>query len=122
MKLRMKRLQTQFITEISQIVLRELKDPRLDGAFITVTDVDIAPDLKNAKVYVSFLSGNALEAMQGLRSSAGYIRTTLGKRLHIKRIPQLDFVLDDSAERSDRISRHLNRLNDEDGSSEGMNE
>lgn len=85
--------------EISELLLREAKDPRLAG-MVTITEVDISADLRTAKVYVSVLGEEKEkeEALRGLASAAGFFRKEMTHRLTMRYIPELTFHLDNSIE------------------------
>lgn len=99
--------------EISEIIQREMKDPRL--GFVTVTRVDISTDISNAKVMVSVYGGEEeqRQTIDALDHATGYIRKLLAPRLSMRSIPQLQFQLDQSMEHAETISRLLNELQDE---------
>jgi ribosome-binding factor A len=84
-----------------------LKDPRI--GFVTVTGVETSPDLRHAHVYVSVLGTDEQksEALDGLRSSAGFLQAQVGRELRMKRTPTLEFHYDDSIDRGMRISELL---------------
>ena len=95
--------------EISQVVRREVDDPRI--GFVTVTDVEVTPDLRHANVWVSVI-GSAAEKKQTLRAlshAVPFVRGRLGK-LRLKRIPDLHIKEDDSAERGTRVLAILGDL------------
>lgn len=100
---RQKRLGQLLKQEISDMLLREIKDPRI--AFASITSVDVAPDLRHAKVLVSVLGSESerKSTMAGLRSATGFIRRELGQRLRLKYIPEIRIVYDDSIEEGSRI-------------------
>lgn len=93
--------------EISMIISREINDPKL--GFPTVTEVDVAPDFSVAKVYVSFLGKNykKRDGLDTLNRSKGYIKSLLAKRVRMRKIPNLEFVVDDSLDKADRIEELL---------------
>lgn len=93
--------------EISRLLQREVKDARI--GMVTVTGVEATRDLKHAKVYVQVTGGGVREdeAMAGLSSAAGFIRSRLGRELRIRRAPEIHFVLDRTQERAARITRLL---------------
>jgi ribosome-binding factor A len=97
--LRIERVQNLLRSEISTIILRSLKDPRV--GMVTVTTVKAAPDLKHARVFVSIYGSEEEEtaAVEGLRSGAGFIRGQLMKVLHLRPMPFLEFELDRSLAR-----------------------
>ena len=115
---RQERLSVQLAREISILLQREVKDPRI--GFATVQRVDLADDLSFAKVYISVLGSdkNERDALIGLKSVAPFIRGTLGKILKIRQTPLLEFVIDKNLDHADRISELLANLNDPDLSTE----
>lgn len=108
-KYRQGRINDEMQKEIAEI-LREVKDPRVSGAFISVIGVDATPDLKYAKVYYSVLTGDKKEISKGLRSSAGYIRAQLAKRMNLRMTPELSFYEDHSIEHGAHISKLLSGI------------
>jgi ribosome-binding factor A len=96
--------------EISTIILRKLKDPRL--GFITITGVKMSPDLKHARVYFSTLGDEERvnTALDGLRSAAGVIRGEIGRTLDLKYTPQLAFHYDESLAFGAHIESRLREL------------
>jgi len=96
--------------EIGILLAKEIADPRI--GFVTITDVETSPDLRHAKVWVSVIGdqGDRTETLRALQQSMGFVRHELGKRLRIKRIPDLHVRLDDSAERATRVLHLLNEL------------
>ncbi|MGH7325897.1 MAG: 30S ribosome-binding factor RbfA [Candidatus Rokuibacteriota bacterium] len=98
--------------EISLLLQRELKDPRL--GFVTVTDVETTKDLRSAKVFVSVLGDDAQWAasMAALGSARGFIRNWLRQHLDLRQTPELDFRPDRSMEHAARIQRLLQQLGD----------
>lgn len=103
MENRPKRLAELLKHEISELVQRHIKDPRI--GFVSITDVEVSPDLRHAKVYVSVL-GNERErkaTVAGLRSAAGFIKRELGRRLRVKHVPEITIIYDESLERGSRI-------------------
>ena len=89
------RVAALMLQETAQLLQQEIKDPRVKMA--TVTEVSVSPDLKNAKIFVSFLTDKQdeiEEALVGLNSAAGFIRSTLAKRLKLRYMPQISFAYD----------------------------
>ena len=97
--------------EISELLQRQVKDPRL-GNFITVTAVDTSSDMRHAKVFVSRLEGQEEknETLGVLTSAAGFFRKELAARLRLRRIPELSFQWDDSLERGDHLLRVIDQF------------
>jgi ribosome-binding factor A len=104
---RIERVNEQLKREIARIVVREVADPRV-GA-VTVTRVQAAPDLTFARVYVQLLGDEAdrKQSMEGLRAARPFIRTALGERVPMRRVPELRFEVDRSLEHVQRIEELL---------------
>jgi ribosome-binding factor A len=101
------RINEQLRQEISLLIREEVRDPRVGLA--TITSVETSPELDHAKVYITALGeeGEKEEALAGLRSAAPFIRGQLGRRLHIRRIPELHFEVDRKLENALRIEELL---------------
>lgn len=103
------------------LLLRSIKDPRINQGMISVTAVDTTNDLHQAKVFLSVYGLQSdKEFMKGLKSAAGYLRHELGQSLNLRHTPELQFELDKSIERGARISEIINNL--EEGSDEYIND
>ena len=113
---RTERLNDLIREEISELLRRKVKDPRL-GCFLTITRVSTSPDLRHAKVFVSIMGSDEekKEAMEGLASASGFFHRKLMECLSLRRMPQLSFHLDDSIERA----AHVLNLMKEVASNEG---
>lgn len=112
------RLSSQFQREIYGVISSDIKNryPEM-SAIISVTDVDVAPDLKTAKVYVSIFDKDEARkntTFKILSDSAAYIRHSLSKTLHLRTVPQLNFLIDDSMAYGDRIDKILKGIEDDD--------
>jgi len=97
--------------ELSSLILRSLKDPRI--GFVTVTRVTVSDDLRSAKIYISSAQvGNAQrrEALIGLKSAAGFLRGELGRRLRLRYAPTLLFYPDDSLEEGLHLAELLRQI------------
>jgi ribosome-binding factor A len=96
--------------EIGAIIAREIADPRV--GFATVTGVETAPDLRHARVWVSVIGQEAdrQATLRALGRAMPFVRHELGKRLHLKRIPEFHLELDDTVERGTRVLQLLNEL------------
>jgi len=97
---RIERVNNLIRQEISELLQRQVKDPRL-GSFVAITEVSTSPDLKYAKVFVSHIGSEEekRETLRVLTSASGFLRNELAKRLRMRRIPELNFEWDDSIER-----------------------
>lgn len=91
-------------------IMREVKDPRVSGAFISITGVEATPDLKFAKVYYSVLMGDKKEIAKGLKSSAGFIRGQLARKMNLRMTPELTFCEDNSIAYGAHISKILSGI------------
>ncbi|AEE17387.1 30S ribosome-binding factor RbfA [Treponema brennaborense] len=109
---RLIRLGEQIREEISRMILtRQIKDPRV-STFLSVNRVDVSGDLGYAKVYVSsFMSVKETEnGVKGLQNAAGFIQSTIAKKLTIRQFPKLSFILDQSIKEGFEMVRKLNDL------------
>ena len=95
---------------LSQLLLREVSDPRLQD--ITVTEVKLDAELMYAKVYVNALADESREqeVMEGLKKATGYLRREVGKRIRIRNTPELHFYWDETLERAERINSIISNL------------
>ena len=110
---RLGRINEELKKEISQVINYELKNPDVTG-MISVTKVKVTPDLKYAKVYVSVLiSKNLNKTLDGLKDSAGFIRSRVAKTVNLRITPELVFEYDDSIEYGERIDSILKNLKKE---------
>lgn len=94
--------------EISQLIQRSVKDPRVDQeqGFVTVTEVSVSPDFRRATVFVSHFGDAAThdDVIEGLQHAAPFLHTELVHRLKLRNIPQLTFRLDPSLERGAHLT------------------
>ena len=118
MSRRIERVNSVLREEVSDLIQHSLKDPRL-AAMGSVVRVEASPDLASAKVYVSVLGGSEEKAasLAALTSAGAYLKRELRDRLHIKRLPDLLFELDESIERGSRLLSLMARLSRERGES-----
>ncbi len=102
------RVAEEFRHELSQVLARGIKDPRVTG-FVTVTGAKMAPDLKDITVYVSIHAEEAERerTLAGLRAAATYLQREVARSLKLRYTPHLRFVYDESVARGDRIERLL---------------
>jgi len=108
---RIERLNEQLRADLSELIGREVKDPRLSG-LVTVTSVDLSPDLRHAKVYISVFGtdDDRTHSLSALRSASGFLRSQVAARLTTKRAPDFQFLLDASIERGDRIMQVIREI------------
>ena len=96
---RVDKLDSLLQKEISSIIQFDLNNPEI--GFVTVSEVRVSPDLSKARVYVSFFGKNY--GIAALKKSKGFVRSELAKRLKLRKIPDIEFVVDDTLEKVDRI-------------------
>ena len=121
---RLIRLGEQLREEISQLILRQqIKDPRV-STFLTINHVEIVRDLSYAKVNVSsFLPDDQVErGVAGLQSAAGFIQSTIAKKLRIRQFPKLTFVADKSIKQGFEMVKKLEKLEAEEASAKLENQ
>ncbi len=99
--------------EISKIIRREVKDPRI--GFVSVTDVEVSGDLRHAKVFVSVYGDEQekKDTMAGLKKATGFIRKLVGDRVKIHHTPEILFRYDDSIEHGVYISKLIKEVRNE---------
>ena len=107
---RINRINEEIQKELSDL-LRNVKDPRVQGTMISITRVETTPDLRYTKVYVSFLEEDKVEgAMKGLKSAAGFLRRELGRNLKLRYCPEIVWALDDSITYGAKMLKLINSL------------
>lgn len=92
------RVADQIQRDLTELIARELKDPRV--GMVTIQSVEVTPDYAHAQVYFSLLIGDPVETAAGLNQAAGFLRNGLFKRLHIHTVPTLHFHFDRTTERA----------------------
>lgn len=107
---RAERVADQIRTEVADILMRKIKDPRV--RFVTVTGVEMTADLRIARVFVTTMeTGEAEEKIfAGLSNASGFVRSELGRRLTLRYLPEVIFRKDISGKRGDRILQLLDTL------------
>ncbi len=119
---RVQKLREFIREEVSDILHRGAKDPRI--GFVSVTDVELSSDLRHARVYVSVLGSQEERerTMEALQRATGFVRTELARRLRTYHTPEIQFRLDPSIERATRVLQLLRQLRTSQGGSEGEGE
>ncbi len=113
MSIRQERIQEQLIQEMSEMIHRDLRDPRL--GFVTITGSEITRDLRHAKVFVSVM-GDAeaqKQSMIVLNRASGMLRGEFARRAHLRVAPELVFELDEGIKRGQRIFELLHSVEDD---------
>ena len=107
---RIGRINEEIQRELSAL-LRQVKDPRVQGGMVTVTHVDTTSDLRYARIYVSALNKDQEKDMlKGLKSAAGFLRRELGRALQLRYTPELQFIADDSIQHGAHILEVLRQV------------
>jgi ribosome-binding factor A len=112
-KLRLQRINDRIREELSEMLLQEVSDPRLEG--ISITDVKVDRELAYADVYVSALEGNERwpQIQEGLDHAQGFLRRELSRRVELRVFPKLRFRWDPTFERAERIERLIASLHEQ---------
>jgi ribosome-binding factor A len=112
---RIERINHLLRQEIADLLAREIKDAALSTAMISIIDVETSPDLRKAKVYFSvFGDEDVIEAAEAhLKRASGFLHRNLMERLDLRYTPHLEFVLDRSLARGDRIMRLMRTIEQE---------
>lgn len=108
---RIERVNSLIRQEISELLQRQVKDPRLDN-FVAVTEVSTSPDLRHAKIFVSHIGSEKekQETLSALAAASGFFRNELARHLKLRRIPELSFQWDDSIERGVHLLQLIDRV------------
>lgn len=120
-KYRQNRINDEMQKEM-MVILRKVKDPRVQDAFVSVTAVDCTADLKYAKIYYSALRGDDKELAKGLKAASGFIRRELAHSLNLRITPELTFLRDSSITYGAHIATILNGLDISEEEPEGETE
>jgi ribosome-binding factor A len=109
MRLRPQKVADLIQRELSELLRREVRDPRV--GMVTLTGVDVSPDFSHAKVLYTCLDpAHVEEADRGLQRAAGFLRSQLARRLKLYATPELRFEYDESIERGDRLHRLIDSV------------
>jgi ribosome-binding factor A len=113
MSLRATRIGEQMKKELSDIIGRKLKDPRI--GFVTVTDVRVTGDLQQAKVYITVLGDEQQRqnTLKGLAKAKGFIRSEIGQRIRLRKTPEIYFEIDESIDYGNRIESLIKQISEE---------
>ena len=108
---RIERVNNLIRHEISELLQRQVKDPRL-GNFVAVTEVSTTADLRHAKVFVSCICSEEekRDTLSALVAASGFLRNELARRLRLRRIPELSFQWDDSIERGAYLQELIDKV------------
>ena len=113
MSVKIERIASNMVKEISVILMEEVKDP--DIKFVTITDCRVTNDLSFAKVYFTVLDDSKKEStLKALQDASGFIRKKLAERIEIRHIPELEFIFDESIEYGNKIEKIIETIHKED--------
>lgn len=106
------RINGEVLRELSTIISREIKDPRIHP-MTSVVEVEVTPDLKFCKVFISVLGDKEAqeETLQGLRSASSFIRKQLARTINLRNTPELTFIMDQSIEYGVEMSKKIDEVN-----------
>ncbi|MBD2423639.1 30S ribosome-binding factor RbfA [Cyanobium sp. FACHB-13342] len=112
---RVERVASLIRREVSELLIGGIKDERVSQGMVSVTTVEVAGDLQHCKIFVSVFGSedDRSQAMEGLRSASTFVKGELGRRLKMRRTPEVVFVLDRGIERGTSVLGLLNRLEEE---------
>lgn len=112
MKYRGDRVNEFLRSEISDLIRRELKDPRLEAGMVSITQVQASPDLRAARVSVSVMGDAAAQqdVLAALQRASGFLHRQLKSRMSTRNVPELTFQLDHSIEEGARVLSLMNEL------------
>ena len=110
MSVRQERIQEQLVQELSEMIRRDLRDPRI--GFVTLTGAEITRDLRHAKVFVSIYGTEEeqKQALKALNSASGILRGEFARRVHLRVAPDIEFRLDEGIARGQRIFELLHSV------------
>ena len=114
-ELRLRRISDRIREELSEMLVHEIKDPRLSGVFIN--DITVDRELAYADIYFSAVEGSerADEILDGFYSASGYLRSELATRVELRTFPRLRFHWDPTLEQAENIERLITSLHEESG-------
>ena len=115
--MKIERVNSEIKKILTEIIGEEIKDPRVSECkMLTIMNVDTSADLSVALVFVSVMDGDSEAVIEGLNAAKGYLRNALFKRLKVRTVPELKFVLDTIIDYGFKIDRILEELKKEEES------
>ena len=119
---RRERLAEELRSQISILIRREIRDPRI--GFVTLTGASVSPDLTHARIYVTVLGTDAAQqqSLRALNGAAGYLQRSVFKELRLRRPLEIVFVLDEAARTGSRIEELLGQIRNSGGGPPGEEE
>lgn len=109
---RVERVAALIRREVSELLVTGIKDERVSLGMVSITNVDVAGDLQHCKIFVSVYGSAEVQqqALEGLRSASKYVKGELGRRLNMRRTPEVIFQLDRGIEKGTSVLGLLNQL------------
>lgn len=101
------RVADQIQRELAQLIRDEVRDPRV-SPFATICEVEVTSDLSLARIYISAVDDENSETVPVLQKASGFLRKKLASLMKLRHVPELRFILDDTALRAEKISRVIN--------------
>lgn len=95
------------IQEVANEVMRQVKDPAVEGALITITSVNVSPDMSSARLYVTVMGKPVAEVVEGLNRASGFFRREITRQVSLKRVPSLQFLYDDTLDHAMKVQKLL---------------
>jgi ribosome-binding factor A len=107
---RKRKIEAEIQRVLSEVIAREVKDPRVGN--VTITAVVVAADMGTARVYFTpFASLNPHEEVRiGLTHAGGFLRGEVGRRLRLRHAPRLEFIFDDTPDKASRLTELIDRV------------
>ena len=112
---RVERVAALIRKETSELLINGIRDERVHKGMVSITSVEVAGDLQHCKIFVSIFGepNDQHEVMEGLEAASGYLRGELGRRLQMRRAPEVKFQLDRGLEKGTSVLGLLNQLEDQ---------
>ena len=112
---RVERVAALIRKETSELLINGIRDERVHQGMVSITDVEVSGDLQHCKIFVSIFGDQASQpqVMEGLQAASSYLRGELGRRLQMRRAPEVVFQLDRGIEKATSVLGLLNKLEDE---------
>ena len=109
MSVKLDRLNNAFVEKISEIIHNDVKDN--DVKMVTITDAKITSDLSFAKIYFTTLDNDRVKVLKSLNKASGFIRSKLCEKIDIRKMPEINFVYDESIDYGKKIEDIIERIN-----------
>ena len=112
---RVERVAALIRRETSELLINGIRDERVHQGMVSITEVEVSGDLQHCKIFVSIYGEEAQrqQVLEGLQAASGYLRGELGRRLQMRRAPEVVFQLDRGIEKGTSVLHLLNRLEEE---------